>query len=78
MFQQISVRSKVSLAELGVGQVRTAGEQSWEAGLIRQSVLGKPIILPRASPAENMGNTGSRLTREGTFTIGWTSHRNSE
>lgn len=62
MFQQISVRSKVSLAELGVGQMRVAGEQSSEAGLIHQSVLGRPVTVPHASPP---GGTGSELTREG-------------
>lgn len=73
--QQTSVRSKGSLAELGMGQMRTAGGQSLEAGRIHQSFLGKPFILAHASPGER---TGSRLTREGSFTIGRTSPSNLE
>lgn len=75
MFQQISVGSQVRVAELGMGQMQTAGEQSLAAEIIRQSVLGTPVISPSRSP---VGSTRSRLTRVGFFTIGWTSPRNSE
>lgn len=49
-FQQISVGSKVSVAELGMGQRQTAGEQSLAREIICQSVLGTPAISPSPSP----------------------------
>lgn len=52
-FQQISVGSKVSVAELGMGQRQTAGEQSLAREIICQSVLGTPAISPSPSPVQS-------------------------